>query len=211
MRLLRLSGLRLLLSVAAAWPMTSAGLSGWHFQSLSNQHNIGVASLDSQTAVVLGVSRGQIRRTTDGGDTWTTVVSGTQEYLHGISFADSYAGTVVGENGTIIRSTDGGNTWTPQSSGVNAFLAGVSFSDENNGTVVGESGTILRTTNGGDTWTSQDGQTTSFLTAVSFVGSDVGFIVGDAGTIAVAAERRSERTPAAHCFLLWRSPLFSAH
>jgi photosystem II stability/assembly factor-like uncharacterized protein len=89
MRHLRLSGLRLLLGVAAAWPMTSSGQSGWHRQSVANEHFIAVASLDSQTVVVLEASRGEILRTTDGGQTWSTVDSGTQENLHGISFADS--------------------------------------------------------------------------------------------------------------------------
>jgi photosystem II stability/assembly factor-like uncharacterized protein len=103
---------------------------------------------------------GIILRTTDGGATWVRQPGPTpQDFLLGVSFADSNNGIVVGmyeggprglvDRGVIFRTKDGGATWVRQESGTTNGLSGVSFTDANTGTAVGQAGTILRTTDGG--------------------------------------------------------------
>jgi photosystem II stability/assembly factor-like uncharacterized protein len=53
-------------------------------------------------------SVGTILRTTDGGATWTSQASGTNNPLFGVAFTDANTGTAVGDGGTILRTTDGG-------------------------------------------------------------------------------------------------------
>jgi photosynthesis system II assembly factor YCF48-like protein len=96
----------------------SLAQSGWFWQNPLPQGNslFAVSVLDSDTGTAVG-GLGTIRRTTDGGATWTQQTSGTTETLRGVSFVDANTGTAVGAVGTILRTTDGGATWTSQASG----------------------------------------------------------------------------------------------
>jgi hypothetical protein len=92
---------------------------------------------------------GAILRTTDGGTTWVSQISGTTNWLYSVSFTDANTGTAVGDGGAILRTTDGGTTWVSQISRTGQSLYGVSFTDANTGTAVGDGGIILRTNTGG--------------------------------------------------------------
>lgn len=65
---------------------------------------------------------GSLRRTDDGGASWTPVAlplrAGERPILRGISFCEPDHGWIAGELGTIFRTRDGGTTWTLQESGV---------------------------------------------------------------------------------------------
>ncbi len=105
---------------------------------------------------------GNITRTTDGGETWQTVVIPANQ-LESIHFVNESVGYVSGPDasaGTIWKSVDGGVTWrditptVPIQVGLN--LWGCYFVDENNGVVIGGGcGTnqlFFRTTDGGNSW-----------------------------------------------------------
>ena len=157
--------------------------SGWVTQnSGANSWLQTVSFTDANTGTAVGVF-GQIRRTTDGGNTWTLLAGGANKYLTGVSFTDSNNGTIVGDLGHILRTTDGGATWTTQASGTTNFLWQVKFTDASTGTVVGNGGTILRTTNGGTTWVSQTSGTSNDLYYVDFTDANNGTVVGVNGTI----------------------------
>jgi len=119
----------------------------------------GVSFADVNTGTAVG-AQGTIRRTTNGGVTWTGQSSGTLNPLQGVSFTDANTGTAVGlttQSGTILRTTNGGGTWVSQSTRIASQLFGVSFTDANTGTAVGFDGTIVRTTTGGVVWVKEDG------------------------------------------------------
>jgi hypothetical protein len=141
-----------------------------------------VAFTDANTGTVVG-SSGTILRTTNGGTTWTSQVSGTGNGLNGVSFVDANTGIVVGDNGTILYTVNGGTTWIGLASGTTYSLNGVSYGDATSITVVGQYGTVLRSTNGGASWTSQWSGITSDLYAVSFTDGNTGTAVGAQGRI----------------------------
>ena len=73
----------------------------------------GVSQLDANTATAVGLAAdyprtGTIFRTADGGNTWSSQISGTSQFLTGVSFFDANTGMVVGESGTILRTNTGG-------------------------------------------------------------------------------------------------------
>jgi len=142
---------------------------------------MGVCFTDINTGTAVGTS-GTILRTTDGGTTWTSQISGTTVQFYGVSFIDANNGTVVGYGTSsildILRTTDGGINWTSQMSGTKNSFRSVSFTDANTGIAVGVKGIILRTTNSGTTWISQTSGTASDLHGVSFVDSNNGWVVG---------------------------------
>jgi Photosynthesis system II assembly factor YCF48 len=119
----------------------------WVWQNPLPQGNTlqSVSFTDPNNGTALGAA-GTIIRTTDGGNNWVILASGTSDDLYGVSFTDVNNGTAVGNFGVILRTTDGGQNWVTQREGMNDVLYGVSFTDTNNGTAVGSDGLILRTT-----------------------------------------------------------------
>jgi hypothetical protein len=111
---------------------------------------------DSSTAYVVA-DLGRIRKSTDGGESWNMLVSGTDEALFGIEFVDSTTGYVCGGDGTILVTTNGGGSWEPQTSGLNEILYGLDFSSPDTGYACSWSGKILKTTDGGLTFAEQSG------------------------------------------------------
>jgi len=107
-----------------------------------------------------------IRKSTDGGNTWTNKSS-----TGGCSvfFIDQNTGWVVGDNG-ILKSTDGGETWISKSSLTASY---VRFYNSNVGMCVG-SGSVLVSTDGGENWNSKSApslQTINFINSTTVWGS----------------------------------------
>ncbi len=97
---------------------------------------------------------GTILKTTDGGDTWTTITQTHSTLLGGISFADENTGYIATLDDKILKSTDGGDTWTVSFNGISGFDK-VAFKDANNGCIVG--GQKLYTSDGGSNWNTSSG------------------------------------------------------
>ena len=91
---------------------------GWTWQQPLPQGNIlhGVSFSDANNGTAVG-RVGTIVRTTDGGATWLTQESGTEEIIYSVSFPDSATGIAVGGHGIIRRTTDAGVTWVSVSTG----------------------------------------------------------------------------------------------
>ena len=132
-------------------------------------------------------SSGAIIKTNDGGTTWETLKSGTENNLNSVYFINKYIGYAVGDEGTIIKTIDGGATWTPLISGTDDPLGFVQFTDENNGYAVTtyiDGGKVLKTIDGGKTWNFilKDVFPSRFESGYFFDNNN-GFIVGRDGII----------------------------
>lgn len=99
----------------------------------------------TNTGIAVGGS-GTIRRTTDGGQTWTSVASGTISTLFSITFIDTLTGWIVGDNGLILITSNGGQSWSQQPGGTTNTLLFVNFTSGNAGYAVGFNGTLIKTT-----------------------------------------------------------------
>jgi photosystem II stability/assembly factor-like uncharacterized protein len=156
---------------------------GWFVQDTPTTEALNfIHVIDARTVIASG-SAGTIIRTTDGGDTWSLVSSGTSEQLRDGSFRDHAHGWICGDNGTLLETADAGATWAPVTLPVQEEMRGVAFVDELNGWVSGgpiggATGdmVLLKTTDGGDTW---DVQTTTFtMRMLWFVDADSGCAAG---------------------------------
>ncbi|MGH2574365.1 MAG: T9SS type A sorting domain-containing protein, partial [Ignavibacteria bacterium] len=94
-----------------------------------------------------------IRKTTDGGNSWQVLQPGTTARLNDVFFVNSDTGYCAGDSGIntgiIIRTTNAGATWQRQFSGTSQRLRRIFFISANTGYIVGDSGLILKTTTGG--------------------------------------------------------------
>jgi len=137
--------------------------------------------VDSNTGYAVGDS-GLIRKSTNGGDTWSTQSSGVTVNLNAVHFANANRGWAVGDDGTILYTANGGTTWQDQSiSGwgndpvTGLGVRGVWALSTSTVVVVGY-GRIYRTTNNGDTWTQRGSTNLVSYFIVQFSGS-TGYIM----------------------------------
>jgi hypothetical protein len=114
-----------------------------------------VKAVSQNIAWVGGV--GTVRRTLDGGATWTSV--GSFGDVFAIDARDANTAWVTTTPATttyILRTTNGGARWDTVFSQAGGFIDGIEMVDASNGWAVGDpvggKWTILRTTNGGATW-----------------------------------------------------------
>jgi photosystem II stability/assembly factor-like uncharacterized protein len=147
-----------------------------------------------------GVYHGRIARTTDGGNTWTPMVTTaiTGCYFWKMAWPSSNIGYVSlqqnasAQNIIFYKTADGGNTWAsngiPSSSiGLSAgqfYLQGLGFVSTNEGWMGGASGlssygpSFIHTTDGGATWTPVGFNDTFFLNRFRFLNPNLGFASG---------------------------------
>ena len=130
---------------------------------------------------------GTILRTTNGGESWTSVPSGTDRTLLGIDFERSgEVGVAVGQDGTLLRTTDAGQRWQRIDAPVTQFLTDVAFlSDRATVVAVGTFGTILRSDDLGQTW-----ETVAIGSEESFNGVDA--VPGTANVLLVGRNVHAE-------------------
>lgn len=155
--------------------------------------------LDPLTGWIVGQD-GSVRKSTDGGMTWQTVLRvpdpinpGGFSPLRRIQFVDPMHGYAVGGisgGETKLWSSNGGTTWNVVSKAPGSSLHGVWFIDANNGWTVGGANaglTIQRTIDGGQTWAKQNypvlGRGVGYFEDITFVSPSEGWIVGDSGTV----------------------------
>lgn len=145
----------------------------------------GVTCTGAETCYVVGTG-GVIRKSTDGGDTWELLNSGTTEVLYDVQFADSEIGYAVGDHGTVLKTIDAGSTWIDVSVDGNYFIRAVSVSPGNPErlVVVGDPGNVYTSEDGGTSWTGYSTPTANFNRAALmtsdeqvWIGSDFGIVV----------------------------------
>lgn len=91
-----------------------------------------------------------LRRTTNGGATWTAIVrDAAPNHFRGLAFGDANNLWAVGTAGIIASSMDGGTTWSSQAAPTSTPLNGVWFVNATTGWAVGDGGVLLKTTTGG--------------------------------------------------------------
>jgi predicted CXXCH cytochrome family protein len=142
-----------------------------------------VSVLDTNNAVVAGTN-GQIRRTVNGGTTWTNQ---SQNYLgalaiRDIKLIDQNNAKAIGDNGIVFYTRSAGTMWSTTIPGVNSQFRAVSFVDANNGWACGNNATIMRTTDAGRSWSTQASGITVWR-SIHFVAPKQGWIVSNLGTI----------------------------
>jgi hypothetical protein len=123
-------------------------------------------------------SRTNIRRTTNGGDSWTIIAPALNaKRLEMTGLADGWA---ISDSG-LFRTTDSGMSWS--SVMTQGGLQAMCFSDPRHGAIVGLNGLLLRTDDGGQTWTRDSSEFTSDLYSVFMLDSTHAWAAGENGLV----------------------------
>jgi photosystem II stability/assembly factor-like uncharacterized protein len=142
-------------------------LRGVYFTSPDNGVIVGAQTVVGNPAT--------IRRTTDGGASWTDIYCVYTDTLRAVWFTSDSTGFACGAKGRIIKTIDAGQVWDTVFSGTTNLLRSVHFPTPEIGYICGGNGTILKTADGGFTWTQQVTPTTQDLINIRFLNSDTGY------------------------------------
>jgi len=134
-----------------------------------------ILSMDENVWFAVG-ELGTILKTTDGGETWIHLNSGTTKDLHSIFFQDSQVGYVVGGN-EILKTVDGGDSWTKQTVPGYSNYYCIYFPSLMVGYVTGDN-RILKTIDGGNNWNQIAAGPLDTRHSVLFLNPDTGFVTG---------------------------------
>lgn len=166
---------------------TGFSQSGWFQQNSGTTLPINeVQFLDGNTGYIVcgtySIGAGQIRKTTNGGQTWFLQLSLSYR-LAAVYFIDVNTGDAVGVDPIAKRTTNGGTTWFNQN--ITEYnVSGVHFVDANTGVIVGaigigQNGIILFTTDGGSSWINRNYGHDARWFDVHFFDANTGIVVGD--------------------------------
>ncbi|HEX6715641.1 MAG TPA: YCF48-related protein [Pyrinomonadaceae bacterium] len=157
----------------------------------------GLFFLDQNRGFVVG-SKGTLLQTLDGGNTWKSRGSYTEDVVRDIFFTDEQNGWMVVEvnayqlktkeepRAYLMKTIDGGEHWKRieiKGFDVDAILVRAVFNRNGRGWTFGEGGSIYTTHDAGDTWIKLQSPTRRLLLGGIFVDDDRGWIVGAGATI----------------------------
>jgi len=118
-------------------------------------------------------------KTTDGGENWSVVETGTSSYQFSMHFTTVDTGFIAGDNGIILMTSNAGEGWTDVASPTTQALYSIDFPDSQTGFAAGASGTVVKTTDGGLNWQVLSTGLTNALLYICFKDSLTGFIGGN--------------------------------
>jgi len=147
---------------------------------------------DANTGLVGGFSLSSIGdaigRTTDGGLTFTKIVTGSgAQTVNGFYFLNSNTGYACGNTSTrLLKTTNGGITWTAVPNIPSNTYEAVYAFDENKILVTTSNRGIVKTTDAGATWVTETlpGTTNNTLTDIKFKNANTGYVTGNANYFA---------------------------
>jgi photosystem II stability/assembly factor-like uncharacterized protein len=126
-----------------------------------------------------------IKKTTNGGQSWTDVVSGNGNILKSIDFMDANNGIALGHgdtnNGEIYKSTNGGNNWTKvvwnyPESGISYYKLSVISHQNNKFWIVGNNGLIMNADVSGLSWNTVANGSIDDINSICFPSDDIGYV-----------------------------------
>ncbi|GEM_PF-2987437 len=103
-----------------------------------------------------GTPNAKLYKTTDQGDTWTSIASAPANTYYSMHAFDENNILLGTSSRRIVRTTDGGTSWiidTLFSAATNVQFLGMKFKDANTGYVIGNPNYFAYTTNAGLNWT----------------------------------------------------------
>ena len=167
----------------------------WTLGATATGKDLHALSFGSSATVAFAVGdSGTIRKTTNGGISWSLLSAPVSGDIFGVDMVSDTLGWVVGSLGHVFKTTDG-LAWSSQTSGVGKKLYDVEAISAQMAWFVGDFGLVSKTIDGGATWVAQTSGVTDALLAVEFVNAQVGYIAGENRTFLRTTNSGATWTP----------------
>ncbi|GGF32114.1 YCF48-related protein [Echinicola rosea] len=143
----------------------------------------------STNTVFAVADAGTILRSTNSGNSWTSLFAGNPNDFLATDFVSDSRGYIAGKEAVILRTTNSGNSFTDYSRPLATDFHDITFVSNAFGYVAGNGGTVLNTTNSGGAWTALNPKTEKDIFGLYFADTDTGYIVGENGYFAKTENR----------------------
>ena len=167
------------------WEEQYTGHTSMNYYELASPDSVAIFSIANEGIIIQN----------SGGETWTTVPSGTTENLRTLAFVNSSVGFIGGDGGTILKTTDGGATWVDLEATLAAPYSPLCLEmlNETQGLMGGHS--FLQVTfDGGLNWDFVDGfapgDGTFAFREIQFINNNLAYACGDQGAIWISEDGR---------------------
>lgn len=160
---------------------TDDGGTTWNpITSSSNMPTFAVAYADATTLYAVGANE-VISKSTNGGDTWVELQSGTPTFFYlEVFFKDADNGVVAGEDGQLLTTHDGGGTWDIFTTGYHNFYGLTYVGDDLY--AAGTDQDVYKSEDNGATWTLvHNGENVSTFYDIEFFADNSALICGSQG------------------------------
>lgn len=157
-------------------------LANWAEVSTPTSEKLNKLEIIGNIAFCVG-ENGTLLKSTNFGDTWNLLNSGTSSTITSIKFVTANLGFFTTIDGEIFKTQNGGSSWTGIKLQVLGALNCVDFLDENTGLTAGDNGNIFRTINGGATWDSLGSQSVFVINDILLMNDTLALNVGALGSL----------------------------
>lgn len=159
-----------------------SALANWAEVSTPTSENLNKLEIIGNIAFCVG-ENGTLLKSTNFGDTWNLLISGTDATITSIKFVTANLGFFTTVDGEIFKTQNGGSSWTGNKLQDPGALNCVDFLDENTGLTAGDNGNIFRTINGGANWTPLGSQSVYIINDILLVNDTLALNVGANGSL----------------------------
>ncbi len=122
-------------------------------------------------ACLITTQGGNLLRTTDGGENYTSVVPSSDQTL-AVSFAGQTRAVAAGAFGSAEVSNDQGESWAPVGSRIGGAFHALTAASDSVAYAGGEQGVLARTSDRGQTWSNVSPPTDATILSLAGVGPD---------------------------------------
>lgn len=140
-----------------------------------------VCFVDQSIGYVVG-EKGTVLKTTDCGESWAPLNTGTYRNFNMVTFLNENTGYIVSGK-YLMKTTDGGETWTDIETGAEQSFTDMFFTNANKGFLSGAAGSLLKTTDGGLTWSKTLLPGNKYVNSISFPSETTGYLACSMGTV----------------------------
>lgn len=146
----------------------------------ASYHLYTIAAADDQV-IYTGGYGGSLLKSSDGGNTWQNLNSGSTDWVSDMHFFDAQNGWICSQaqsdldSGQVQKTSDGGQTWTTVRNFKNYLC--MNWVNPSVGYVGAWYGYMEKTTDGGQTWTTLTLPTSGTIADIEFVDENTGYFI----------------------------------
>jgi len=162
--------------------ITCAAFSQWYWSNPlpSGYMLFDVDFINTTTGYVIG-EKGTLMKTTDAGESWEFIPTGTFADFRKMCFTSENTGYASTLDAHLLKTTDGGYSWQILATDTLEEIFDIFFLNENTGFIAADHGNLLRTVDGGLTWDRALVNQYLDITSVFFVNDYIGYATSKIG------------------------------
>lgn len=172
---------------------TTDGGSSW--SSVGNNFTRDFSFYNSTYGYGSGVVGYNMKRTVDGGNTWTVITPPSTSSMWGVCATSISTAYFITTDHKVHKTTDGGASFTSTTLPGSDNLTDICFPTSTIGYTLSTGGLIIKTSNSGSSWSTIYTATGVSLYAICFLDSDKGYAAGSGGTVLKTTDGGTSWTP----------------